>query len=75
MSSSNPTLPVVSSDQFYGIMEITSPTTMQVESASREQAQAEDALDGPGRYENIILRMESHGFSIRSTISEEMARN
>ena len=75
MSSSHPALPAVSSDQFYGIMEITSPTTMQVESASREQAQAEDALDGPGRYENIILRMESQELSIRNTISEEMARS
>ena len=72
MSSSHPALLAVSSDQFYGIMEITSPTTMQVKSASREQAQAEDALDGPGRYENIILRMESQGFSIRNTISEEI---
>ena len=55
-------------------MEITKPTTRQMESVRREEPSA-DALCGPGGYENIILRMESPELSIRNRISEELARS
>ena len=74
MSSSLPTLPSVPSDQLYDTMEITKPTTMQVESASREEPSA-DASYGPGRDENRILRMTSQESSIRHKIFEELARS
>ena len=74
MSSSLATLPSVLSDQFYDTMEITIPTTMQVESASTEEPNT-GALYGPGGSENIILRMESQELRIRSSISEETAHS
>ena len=43
-------------------------------SASRREPNA-DALYGAGRCENIILRIESQECSIRSRVSEEMARS
>ena len=55
MISSLPELPSIPSDQFYDTVEITNPTTMQVESASKGEPSA-DAFYGPGGYENIILR-------------------
>ena len=67
-----PALSLVPSDQFYDTMEITIP--MQVELASRREPVA-DALYGLGGYENMILGMESQELSIRSRISEEMARS
>ena len=56
------------------IVEITNPPAMQLESARKGEPNA-DALYGPGRYENIILGMESREFSTRNTISEKMARS
>ena len=73
MSSSLPTLSSVPSDQFYDIVEITNPPTMQVESVRREESES-DALYARGGYEHIMLRMESHELSSRNRISEEMAR-
>ena len=46
--NSLPAHPSVPSDQIYDIMDITNPTTMQVESASRREPGAENALHGPG---------------------------
>ena len=55
-------------------LEITNPTTVQVERASRKQPHSADALYGPGRYEKI-LRMESQELGISNRISEEVARS
>ena len=55
-------------------METSNPPTMQVESAGRTQLPAEDAMCGPGGYENITLSMESQELRIRNRNSEEMAR-
>ena len=74
ISNSLPALPIPS-DDFYDTMDSTNPTTMQVESASREQPHAEDALYGPGGYENITLRMESRELSMGNRISEDVARS
>ena len=55
-------------------LEITNPTTVHVERASRRQPHSADALYGPGRYENI-LRMESQELGISNRISEDVARS
>ena len=65
MGSSLPALPSVPSHKFYDTMEISSPTTMQVKSASKAKPNS-DAECGPGGHANIILRMESQEFSIKS---------
>ena len=46
MSSSLPAGPSELSNQFYDTMEITTLTTMQLESASKKQRHAEDAVYG-----------------------------
>ena len=48
---------------------MTSPTTMQLASASRWQPH------GPGGYENTVWRVESQVLSIRNRISEVMTRS
>ena len=58
MSSSLSALLSILSGQFYDTMETTNPPTMQVESVRRREPGA-DALYGPGRYENFIVRVES----------------
>ena len=55
-------------------MEITIPSTVQVESASTGEPNT-GALYGPGGSENIILRMESQELRIRNSISEETAHS
>ena len=67
-------LPAHTSDDVYVTMEITNPTTLQVESASRRQPNA-DALCGSGGHDNIIFRMASQYLSIRNRISEDVARS
>ena len=62
MGSSLPALPCVPSDQFSYTMEITNPTTLQVESAGRWQLHAENALSGPRGHEHIVLRMLSQKY-------------
>ena len=70
-SSLFPALPSVTSDQFYDIVEITDPPTLQKE-AVRRRALGADAWYGPGGYENIVLRIESQELSMRNRISEEI---
>ena len=55
-------------------MEITNPTTLQVESASRSRPNA-DALCGSGGHDKIIFGMASQELSIINRISEDVARS
>ena len=67
MSSSLPVLPSVPSDQFYDTVEITNPTTVQVEEASKLSPVQ---MYGAGGNENVKSRMESQELSIRHSSSE-----